>query len=90
MNQINYVRWADIIAECDNYRDGYVAVFRKYEGQSTDERDASNRIVKVTMTSFAERVRVPRQTFNDWVKVVTAASATSAVTMVGRVRLKRT
>jgi hypothetical protein len=67
MNQ-SMVRWGDIVAECGNYRDGFVAVFRQYEGQATDERDGSNRVVKVTVTSFAEHVGVDRHAFARWVR----------------------
>jgi len=47
------IRWSDIEAECGDYRSGFIAVFKKYEGQSTDERDAQGRTVKVTAASFA-------------------------------------
>lgn len=62
------ITWDQITAECDGYRAGFVAVFHKYEGQETDERDESNRVVKVTVSSFAEHVGVPRSTFQQWVR----------------------
>lgn len=62
------ITWDAITAECDGYRAGFVAVFRKYEGEPTDERDAQGRTVKVTLSSFAEHVGIPRQTFDRWVK----------------------
>lgn len=61
------VTWSQIESECGNFREGFVATFRKYEGQDTDERDASNRVVKVTMKSFARHVGIPDSTFHDWV-----------------------
>lgn len=62
--------WSKIEAECGDFRKGFVAVFRKYEGQETDERDGSNRIVKVTMDSFARHMGIPRTTFQKWVAKV--------------------
>lgn len=62
------IEWATIVAECDSFRDGFVAVFRKYEGQPTDERTAQNHIVKVTAKTFAEHMNIPVQTFRDWLK----------------------
>jgi hypothetical protein len=62
------VRWSQIEAECGDFRDGFVATFRKYEGQDTDERDARGLVVKVTMSSFARHVGIPEQTFLRWVK----------------------
>jgi len=64
------IKWAKIEAECGGYREGFVAIFRKYEGQKTDERDAQGRIVKVTVTSFARHVGVPVPTFRRWVKMI--------------------
>lgn len=65
------IAWADIEAECGNYREGFVAVFRRYEGQATDEKDAQGRTVKVTVTSFARHMRIPPETFRGWVKITT-------------------
>lgn len=62
------VKWHEIEAECGGYREGFVAVFRRYEGQPTDEKDGAGRIVKVTAASFARHVGIPRQTFEEWVK----------------------
>lgn len=61
------VKWDQITAECDGYRAGFVAVFRKYEGHATDETDAQGRIVKVSQSSFARHVGIPERTFNGWV-----------------------
>jgi hypothetical protein len=63
------IRWTDIVAECGNYKAGFVTTFRKYEGMTTDERDGSNRVVKVTMASFAEHMGIPRPTFQRWVQL---------------------
>jgi hypothetical protein len=60
------IKWSQIEAETEGYREGFVAVFRKYEGQETDERDESNRVVKVTMASFARHMGIPQRTFFDW------------------------
>jgi transposase-like protein len=62
------VTWDEITAECDGYRAGFVAVFRMYDGQPTDEKDAQGRTVKVTATSFARHVGVEESTFRRWVK----------------------
>jgi len=66
------VSWSQIESECGNFREGFVATFRKYEGQDTDERDASNRIVKVTVRSFARHTAIPESTFQDWVRATYA------------------
>jgi len=62
------VRWAEIVAECGDFRAGFVSVFRKYEGQPTDERDRQNRVVKVTAASFARHMGIGETTFKDWIK----------------------
>lgn len=61
------IMWSQIEAECGNFREGFVAIFRKYEGQPTDEKDGANRIVKVTIASFAHHMGIPKETFRDWV-----------------------
>lgn len=67
------VQWSQIVAECDGYRAGFVAVFRQYEGQPTDERDGAGRIVKVTVNSFAAHVGIHSETFRRWTKMSTSA-----------------
>lgn len=66
------VTWQTILSECDDADQGYrqriVAIFRKYEGQATDERDGSNRVVKVTASSFAAHMGIAEKTFHQWVK----------------------
>ena len=62
------VNWSDIVAECGNYKQGFVATFLKYEGQPTDEKDNLGRTIKVTERSFAEHNGIPQQTFNAWVR----------------------
>jgi len=69
------VVWKDIVAECGGYREGFVAVFRKYEGQPTDEKDAQNHVVKVTAASFARHMGIPTNTFRTWVKKSVNAAA---------------
>ena len=61
------IKWSEIIAQCGNYREGFVAIFRQYEGQATDEKDGAGRVVKVTMNSFAEHMSIPSATFRRWV-----------------------
>ena len=63
-----HVQWSQIEAECGDFREGFVAIFRKYEGFPTDENDERGRTVKVTQASFARHVGVPENTFRDWVK----------------------
>jgi hypothetical protein len=63
------VKWSDIKEECDGYRNGFVAVFRKYEGQDTDKKDKQGRTIKVSANSFAElAVGVTDSTFKRWIK----------------------
>lgn len=67
------IKWSDIDAEVDEfqsgYRDGFVAIFKKYEGMETDERDGSNRVVKITTASFSRRYGINENTFRDWVNI---------------------
>jgi hypothetical protein len=64
------IKWSQIEAECGDYRSGFVATFRKYEGQPTDEVDGRSRRVVVTVASFARHVGIPEPTFREWVKGV--------------------
>lgn len=70
------IKWSDIEAECGDYRDGFVATFRKYEGQQTDEVDGQGRPVFVTAESFARHAGIAATTFRGWLgattRVVTA------------------
>lgn len=62
--------WEDIVEEVQEhagYREALVRVFRRYEGQDTDERTAQNHIVKVTVASFARHFGIPKMTFHNWV-----------------------
>ena len=65
---MDQIKWAEIEAECGDYRSGFIAVFRKYEGMETDERTKQGRVVKVTAPSFARHMRIPEATFKDWLK----------------------
>ena len=67
MSQSIPIAWGDIVAECGNYRDGFVAIFRRYEGQPTDEKDGQGRTVKVTTKSFARHLGIDAETFRRWV-----------------------
>lgn len=63
------IPWSRIEAECGGYRQGFVAVFKKYEGQLTDEKDGQGRPVKVTGRSFARHIGVDHKTFQRWVRL---------------------
>jgi hypothetical protein len=71
------ITWAEIETECGDYKAGFVAAFRKYEGQPTDEKDAYNRTVKVTVESFARHVGIDGSTFRRWVKMAGSMSTIS-------------
>lgn len=73
---MSIITWSQIEVECGNYRDGFVVTFRKYEGQDTDERDGSNRIIKVTIKSFARHAGIPETTFRVWVGATSARTST--------------
>jgi len=75
------ISWSEIESECGNYREGFVAVFRKYEGQKTDEQDAYGRTVKVTLNSFARHAGIAEATFRRWVKKAAAPTAISPETV---------
>jgi hypothetical protein len=64
------ITWAQIDTELQqgDYRDRAVALFRKYEGQDTDERDRRGCVVKVTAASFARRYGIQPRTFRIWGK----------------------
>jgi hypothetical protein len=64
----NIINWNDIITECGDYKEGFVAVFRRYENQPTDERDALGRTVKVTARSFAVHMGIDPSVFRNWLK----------------------
>lgn len=69
------IQWSQIEAECGDYRAGFVATFRKYEGMETDERDGSNRIVKVTVATFASHTGIPETTFRRWLGLMQEVDA---------------
>jgi hypothetical protein len=62
------ITWDQITAECDGYRAGFVAVFRKYEGEPTDEDDAQGRPLKVSQRTFSEHLGIGRSTFHQWIR----------------------
>jgi hypothetical protein len=64
---MNIINWADIVAECGNYKAAFVATFHKYEGMPTDERDGRG-AVRVTRQSFADHMGIPERTFRRWVR----------------------
>ena len=82
------IKWTDIDNEVEEfqsgYRSGFVAIFKKYEGMETDDRDASNRVVKVTRASFAKRYGIAETTFRGWLEVGTTVAATSRGTISDR------
>lgn len=65
------INWTEIDAEVEafqeGYRSGFISIFKKYEGQETDERAANNKIVKVTVASFAARYGIADTTFRRWI-----------------------
>jgi transposase-like protein len=61
------IPWSQIEAECGDFRAGFVATYRKYQGQPTDERNGQNRVVKVTISSFARHMGIAESTFREWV-----------------------
>lgn len=65
------IAWNDIQSEYESetlgYRERIVALFRKYEGQETDEK-VRGKAVKVTVASFARHMGIRQATFYDWVK----------------------
>jgi hypothetical protein len=69
------VTWDQITAECDGYRAGFVAVFRKYEGEPTDEKDGQGRTIKVTAASFARHNGIGERSFQRWVKEAGATAS---------------
>lgn len=77
------ITWDQITAECEGYRAGFVAVYEKYKGQTTDERDKSDRVVKVTVSSFARHMGIAETTFKRWVK-----GAKQVVTSEERARME--
>jgi transposase-like protein len=62
------IKWAEIDAEVTGYREGFVAIYRRHEGEMTDETDAVGRPIKVTMTSFARHFGIGDKTFRRWVR----------------------
>lgn len=62
------VSWSQIKAECGDFRAGFVRTYRKYQGKPTDERDGQNRVVKVSMASFARHMGIAESTFHEWVR----------------------
>lgn len=66
------IKWTDIDNEVEEFQSGYkagfVAIFKKYEGQDTDEVDARGARLKVSQNTFAERYGIKRTTFQNWVK----------------------
>jgi hypothetical protein len=53
--------WADIEADCGDYREGFVYVFLKYQGQRVEG-------VRLTQTAFANHFDIKASTFQGWVK----------------------
>lgn len=61
------ITWSEIEAEAGGYREGFVAIYKKYEGLETDERDGRGAVVKVTKSSFATHMGIAERTFCRWV-----------------------
>lgn len=71
------ITWTEIMTECGNYREGFVAIFRRYEGQPTDEKDSRGRVVAVTMASFCRHMGLEQTTFRRWTKTGAAAAVST-------------
>lgn len=74
---LEIIPWSQIEAECDGYRAGFVATFRKYEGQPTDKTDAVGRPIKVTARSFALHAGIVPSTFRRWLTMAERAAPPS-------------
>lgn len=68
--ELSTITWSEIEAECDGYRAGFVATFRKYEGALTDELDGQGRPTVVSQRSFCAHMGIPRATLQDWLNRV--------------------
>jgi hypothetical protein len=77
--EVNLIKWTDIDSEVEEfqtgYREGFVAIFKKFEGTETDELDAYNRPVKVSMRNFALRYGIAETTFKRWVREISTGVA---------------
>jgi hypothetical protein len=69
---VTTITWSQIEtefeAETGDYRSRVIAIFRKYEGQDTDEKDGQGRTVKVTVTSFERHMGLGEETLRGWIK----------------------
>jgi hypothetical protein len=72
------------MAECDGYRTGFVAVFRKYEGLTTDEDDPQGRPLTVSRVTFSRHLGISEAAFRRWIAAAEAPS--SAPTRAGGAR----
>ncbi len=64
------ITWSEIESECGNYRAGFVAVFRRYDGQLTDEKSPKGHTVRVTAASFARHFGIADKTFRRRIDLV--------------------
>lgn len=62
------ITWTEIDNECGDYKAAFVETFNKYKGQSTDERTEQNKVVMVTVSSFARHQGIDERTFRRWIK----------------------
>jgi hypothetical protein len=67
-----------IVAECDGYRAGFVAVFPKYEGQPTDDLDGQGRPLKVSRVTFARHLGISNVAFGRWVEKAEGSNSYSS------------
>ena len=73
LRRVKPVKASTLHAKAERYRDGFVKLFREYEGAQvvTEDgeiaRDASNRRIFVTIRWFAREMGVPYPTFRTWV-----------------------
>lgn len=65
------ISWAEIRSEYENinlgFRERVVGLFRRYEGQETDET-VRGKVVLVTANSFAKKMGIKQPTFAGWLK----------------------
>jgi hypothetical protein len=55
-----HAQWLEVMAAWYRLRAGLIEVFRRYEGQTTDEGDT------VTVETFADHAGIPVETFRRW------------------------
>jgi hypothetical protein len=74
------IKWSDIKEQYEGlevgFRERVVALFRKYEGQDTDEK-VRGKVVLVSQRSFAEHMGIAQRTFSNWCGLANTAQPDS-------------